>query len=113
MLVSIVSHLTDNVIQPRLKNTEVDGVPVEASEPEALTPKQNKALRWTFILTLLGILLLIAMLVPGSSPVRDAQSKPALSAAPVMQSVLLLRLLAGFLYDFMLGGCQRFNVAID
>lgn len=107
LIVGIAWYLTDKVIEPRLKDVEVDGNPNDIPKFEDLSPKQTKALRAATINMLLGIVALIAILVPESSPMRDAQGSLTSFSAPVMQSIVplifLLFLLPGVVYGFMSG----------
>jgi len=117
LIVGIAWYLTDKVIEPRLKDTEVDGDPNEIPKIEELSEKQSKALRWASLSMLLGIIVLIAILVPESSPMRDAEGKLTSFAAPVMQSIVplifLLFLLPGVVYGFMSGTYSTTKDMID
>ncbi|MFC3093322.1 AbgT family transporter [Alteromonas sediminis] len=117
LIVGIAWYLTDKVIEPRLKDTEVDGDPNEIPKIEELTDKQSKALRWASLSMLVGIIVLIAILIPETSPLRDAEGKLTSFAAPVMQSIVplifLLFLLPGVVYGFMSGTYQTTKDMID
>ena len=117
LIVGIAWYLTDKVIEPRLKDVEVDGNPNDIPKFEDLSPKQTKALRAATITMLLGIVALIAILVPESSPMRDAQGSLTSFSAPVMQSIVplifLLFLLPGVVYGFMSGSYSTTKDMID
>ncbi|MDM7859971.1 AbgT family transporter [Alteromonas sp. ASW11-36] len=117
LIVSIAWYLTDKVIEPRLKDVEVDGDPADIPKFEDLSPKQTKALRAATITMLLGIAALIAILVPETSPMRDSEGQLTSFAAPVMQSIVplifLLFLLPGVVYGFMSGTYTTTKDMID
>lgn len=110
IIISIAWYLTDKVIEPRLADVEIDGDTNEIPKFEELDKKQSKALRVASIVMLLGIGALIAILVPDTSPMRDANVQLTSFAAPVMQSIVplifLLFLLPGVVYGFMSGAYQ-------
>ena len=117
LIVSIAWYLTDKVIEPRLKDVEVDGDPADIPKFEELSPKQTKALRAATITMLLGVAALVAILVPESSPMRDAEGQLTSFAAPVMQSIVplifLLFLLPGVVYGYMSGTYKSTKDMID
>ena len=117
LIVGIAWYLTDRVIEPRLKDVEVDGNPNDIPKFEELSAKQTKALRAATITMLLGIVALIAILLPDSSPMRDAQGSLTSFSAPVMQSIVplifLLFLLPGVVYGFMSGSYSTTKDMID
>jgi para-aminobenzoyl-glutamate transporter family len=117
LIVSIAWYLTDKVIEPRLKNVEVDGDPADIPKFEELNTQQTKALRWATLSMLAGIGLLIAILVPETSPMRDPEGKLTTFAAPVMQSIVpiifLLFLLPGVVYGYVSGTYKSTKDMID
>jgi len=106
-VIGIAWYLTDRVIEPRLQNVEVDGDPAEIPKFEELDEQQTKALRWGTATLVLGMVLLVAVLWPESSPLRDADGNLATFAAPVMQSIVpiifLLFLFPGVVYGYVSG----------
>ncbi|MEQ3653249.1 MAG: AbgT family transporter, partial [Glaciecola sp.] len=64
LIVGIAWYLTDKVIEPRLKDVEVDGDPKDIPKFEDLSKKQVKALRVASLAMLAGIGILIAVLIP-------------------------------------------------
>lgn len=117
LVISIAWYLTDKVIEPRLKNVEVDGNPNDIPKFEELNAKQTKALRWASLSMLFGLGVLIAVLVPESSPMRDANGSLTTFAAPVMQSIVpiifLLFLLPGVVYGYVSGNYTNTKDMID
>ncbi|GBL05815.1 AbgT family transporter [Glaciecola sp. KUL10] len=117
LIVSIAWYLTDKVIEPRLQNVEVDGDPNDIPKFEELNAQQTKALRWASFSMLVGIGLLVAVLLPETSPMRDADGKLTTFAAPVMQSIVpiifLLFLLPGVVYGYVSGTYTSTKNMID
>lgn len=107
LIVSIAWYLTDKVIEPRLKDVKVDGNSSDIPKFEELSKKQIKALRVSSFVMLMGIVGLVAILVPESSPMRDANGALTSFQAPIMQSIVpiifLLFLLPGVVYGYMAG----------
>ncbi|MFC3120816.1 AbgT family transporter [Agaribacter flavus] len=117
LIISIAWYLTDKVIEPRLKNVEVDGDPSEIPKFEVLNEKQKKALRWASLSMLLGIIVLVAVTLPESSPMRDPKGNLTTFAAPIMQSIVpiifLLFLLPGVVYGYLSGAYSSTKDIID
>ena len=117
LIVGIGWYITDKVIEPRLKDVEVDGDPNDIPKFDELTPKQSKALRTASLVMLAGIIALVIILIPETSPMRDAEGNLTTSASPVMQSIVplifLLFLLPGVVYGYMSGTYSSTKDMID
>lgn len=117
LIVGIAWYLTDKVVEPRLQNVEVDGDPKEIPKFVELNKVQTKALRAASLTMLLGIFVLVAVLVPENSPMRDPQGALTSFSAPVMQSIVpiifLLFLLPGVVYGYMSGVYRTTKDMID
>ncbi len=95
LIIGLGWFLTDRVIEPRLRNVEIDGDVQDMPKMEALGPQERKGLVGG-LLTLLGALILLALVsVPQSSPMRSPagykltpQSLERLRAAGVQEDVL-------------------------
>jgi para-aminobenzoyl-glutamate transporter family len=107
LIVGIAWYITDKVVEPRLKAVEVDGDPNDIPKFDVLSKKQARALRFASLAMLFGFAVLIAILLPESSPMRDAEGSLTSFSAPIMQSIVplifLLFLLPGVVYGFMSG----------
>lgn len=110
-------YLTDKVVEPRLKDTPIDGDPAEIPKFESLTPKQLTALRAAGWVMLVGIGLLIAILWPADSPMRSAEGELTSFSAPIMRSIVplifLLFLVPGVVYGVMSGTFKTTKDIID
>jgi len=117
VIISLAWYLTDKIIEPRLKDVAVDGDPNEIPKFEDLNPVQTKALRYASLTMLAGIVGLIAILYPETSPLRDANGELTTFAAPVMQSIVpiifLLFLIPGVVYGYMSGTYSSTKDMID
>nr|WP_136252077.1 AbgT family transporter [Ningiella ruwaisensis] len=117
VVILIAWYLTDKVIEPRLQNVEVDGDPAEIPKFDELDAQQTKALRWATATLLLGIVALVLVLIPETSPMRDANGALTSFQAPVMQSIVpiifLLFLLPGVVYGYISGTYKSTKDMID
>ncbi len=71
LIISIGWYLTDRVIEPRLKNVEVDGDAAEMPTMEILGDRERKGLIAGLITIVLGIAVLVAVSAPADSPMRS------------------------------------------
>lgn len=117
LIVSIGWYLTDKIIEPRLKDVEVDGDPNEIPRFDELNPKQTRALKFASWTMLAGIIALVFILMPNDSPMRDSNGELTSFSAPIMQSIVplifLLFLLPGVVYGYMSGTFKTSKDMID
>ncbi|MCC2615192.1 AbgT family transporter [Aestuariibacter halophilus] len=117
LIVGIGWYLTDKVIEPRLKDVEIDGDPNEIPKFDELNEQQSKALRWASWTMVAGIVALVAILYPSDSPMRSPDGQLTSFAAPVMQSIVplifLLFLLPGVVYGYVSGTFKSTKDMID
>jgi len=110
-------YLTDKVVEPRLKDTAIDGDPNEIPKFESLTTQQLKALRVASWVMLGGIVLLVAILWPADSPMRSPDGELTSFSAPVMRSIVplifLLFLVPGVVYGILSGTFKSSKDIID
>jgi aminobenzoyl-glutamate transport protein len=103
-------YITDRVVEPRLKRTEVDGDTSQAPSMNELNPKERRALRGSLLAMLLGIVLLVISVWPLTSPWRTPEGVLAASTAPLMQSIVplifVLFLIPGVVYGYLAGTVQ-------
>lgn len=117
LVVGIGWYLTDKVIEPRLKGVEVDGDPADIPKFDELNAKQTKALKYASLSMLGGLIALVAILYPDSSPFRAPTGELTSFTAPIMQSIVpiifLLFLLPGVVFGFMSGTFTSSKDMID
>jgi aminobenzoyl-glutamate transport protein len=106
-VVGVGWYLTDKVIEPRLRNTAVDGDDLNAHAMTDLTTKERRGLRAGMLAMVIGIGLLIAAVYPQDSPLRSAQGEITAFSAPIMQSIVplifLLFIIPGTIYGYVAG----------
>jgi aminobenzoyl-glutamate transport protein len=98
VIIAIGWFLTDKIIEPRLRNTPIDGDPAQLPPPmEAMTPAERRGLGYAIIAILIAIAAFVFTLLPASSPWRAAADagegiagQLTVSQAPVMQSIVAL-----------------------
>lgn len=99
--------LTDKFIEPRLKQTAIDGDPAELPKMDALSDKERRGLRYAGVSMLISTALLIGSLLPADSAWRAADGSLAAAAAPLMQSIVglifLFFLIPGVVYGYAAG----------
>lgn len=99
--------LTDRVVEPRLRNTPIDGDPEGLPRLERLNRAERRGLIAGGLALAIGILLLMLAAAPVDSPLRSPQGELTASAAPLMQSIVplifLLFLIPGVAYGYAAG----------
>ncbi len=107
LIVVLGWFLTDRVVEPRLRSTELDGDLSDLPTMEALEPAERRGLRAALIAMGLGIALLIITALPSGSAWRDPGGVLTSGAAPLMQSIVplifLLFLIPGVVYGVVAG----------
>ncbi|MEM6639770.1 MAG: AbgT family transporter [Pseudomonadota bacterium] len=107
LIVSLGWFITDKVVEPRLKDTELDGDLTDLPTMDALTPREKSALLYAFGSMVVATLLLVVTALPATSPWRSPGGDLTVSAAPLMQSIVplifLLFLLPGVVYGIAAG----------
>ena len=90
IIVGLGWYLTEKVVEPRLKDTEVDGDAEDLPEMHDLAPNERRGLRWSLWSMLIGILLLIGTAWPEGSAWRDSNGELFTGAAAMMRSIVAL-----------------------
>lgn len=108
VVIAIGWWLTDKVIEPRLKNTEIDGDTDDIPTIDEVTPRDRKAFYAASATMGVLILLLVLAVLPEGSALRDAETgEIAVAAAPLMQSIVPLIFLffwiPGMVHGFISG----------
>jgi aminobenzoyl-glutamate transport protein len=107
LIIGLGWWLTDRVVEPRIKGTQIDGDEEDLPEVHDLKDEERKGLRWALIVMLLGLAGLVVTLIPDGSPWRDANGDLASFSAPIMRSIValifLLFLLPGIVFGYVSG----------
>ncbi len=116
LIIGIGWYITDRVIEPRLKDTPVDGDPADMPRMDSLTPEESRGLRAGLLAMLLGIGVLVALSAPATSPLRSPTGDLTAFSAPLMQSIVplifLLFLIPGLVHGYVSGTFKTSKDAI-
>ncbi len=100
-------YITDKIIEPRLKSSEVDGNTDELPAFDQATGKEKKAFLIATGVMLAGLALLAYVASLDTSPLRSKDGNLADFSAPIMQSIVplifLLFWIPGAVYGFVAG----------
>ena len=117
VIVLIGTILTDRVIEPRLARTPVDGDAEAPPEMDSLTAKEKKSFYTATGVAMLGLLLLVLVLIPETSPLRGPNGELSSFSAPIMRSIVplifLLFWVPGMVYGYMSGKFSNSKEMID
>ncbi len=107
LIVGLGWFLTDKVVEPRLRSSELDGDLQDLPTMEALEDNERKGLRSALIAMLLAIVLVVVTAWPGDSAWRSVDGVLTSGAAPLMRSIVplifLFFLLPGVVYGISSG----------
>ncbi|MEJ2516318.1 MAG: AbgT family transporter [Gammaproteobacteria bacterium] len=107
LIVGLGWFLTDRVVEPRLRDTRLDGDLEDLPSMEALTQAEQRALRWALLSMVAGLVILAVTAIPAGSPWRDAEGGLAGFGSPLMQAIVplifLLFLIPGLVYGYVSG----------
>ncbi len=90
LIIGLGWYLTDKVIEPRLKNVELDGDLEDLPRMHALDANERKGLRISLLALLAGVVFMVVTAWPADSAWRDADGSLATGAAPIMASIVSL-----------------------
>lgn len=100
-------YITDKIVEPRLKDTPVDGDKDELPVMEELGKNERRAFWIASAVMLFGVLLLVLAVLPADSPMRTPDGRWDDFRAPIMQSIVplifLLFMLPGVTYGYLAG----------
>jgi len=115
VIILIGWFLTDRVVEPRLRRTEVDGDPEEMPKMQTLSRREAKACWISLGVVLVGLIGLTLWALPGDSalraPIAEGQTAGSLTSyqpmAPMMGSlvplIFLFFLIPGIVYGYLAG----------
>ena len=107
VIVAIGWYITDKIIEPRLAKTAIDDDAEEAPDMGSFTEIESKAFSRAGWAMVAGIALLVAVLIPETSPLRSPSGEIAAFNAPVMQSIVplifILFVIPGIIYGKVAG----------
>lgn len=107
VVVAIGWFITDRIIEPRLKNTVVDGEISELPVMEDVTPRESVSFWWATLAMVLGMAVFVLWAWPVDSTLRDAEGNLSSFQSPLMKSIVplifLLTALPGVVFGFLSG----------
>ena len=117
LIIGLGWWITDRIVEPRVADTPIDGNAEDLPDLHDLKPEERKGLRWALFAMLLGIAILVATLVPETSPWRDANGELVSFGAPIMQSIValifFLFLIPGIVFGYVAGTMKGIKDVID
>lgn len=118
LIIALGWLVTDRLVEPRLnRTTPVDSDAEEAPEMSSTSGKERKAFWVAMAVMAVGLAILVAVLVPADSPMRDAEGSLNSFRAPIMQSIVplifLLFLLPGVAYGYVAGVFKKSKDMVD
>ena len=117
LIIGLGWWITDRIVEPRVADTPIDGNAEDLPELHDLKPEERKGLRWALFAMLLGIVILVATLVPETSPWRDANGELVTFQAPIMRSIValifFLFLIPGIVFGYVAGTMKGIKDVID
>ena len=117
LIILVGWFLTDKVIEPRLKNTQVDGDPASLPKLDALTDAERKGLRYATLSMLISGLLLIWSASGADSAWRGTDGTLTSATAPLMQSIVgiifVFFLIPGVVYGYASGSAKNHRSIIQ
>ncbi len=107
LVIAIGWFLTDKVIEPRLRDTEVDGEDLDQMKMAELGAKEKRGLLAGLIAMVIGVVILVLVASPTTSPLRAADGSLTNFSAPIMRSIVplifLLFIIPGAVYGYVAG----------
>jgi aminobenzoyl-glutamate transport protein len=109
--------ITDRIVEPRIKATEIDGDAEDLPEMHDLADNERKGLRWALIAMVIGIVVLVATALPEGSAWRAADGNLTSSTAPMMRAIVslifLLFLVPGVVFGIVSGSMKSSKDMIE
>jgi len=117
LIILVGWFLTDKVIEPRLKNTQVDGDPASLPKLDTLTDAERKGLRYATLSMLVSGLLLVWSASGADSAWRGTDGLLTSATAPLMQSIVgiifVFFLIPGVVYGYASGSAKDHRAIVQ
>jgi aminobenzoyl-glutamate transport protein len=117
IIISLGWYITDKIVEPRIKATEIDGDAEDLPEMHDLADNERKGLRWALVAMVLGIILLIVTALPEGSAWRATDGRLTASTAPMMRAIVslifLLFLVPGVVFGIVSGSMKSSKDMIE
>jgi aminobenzoyl-glutamate transport protein len=107
IVVLIGWFITDRIIEPRLKNTVIDGEVSELPVMEEVTKKESTSFWWASLVTVLFMGLFVYWAMGSDSALRDPNGSLSSFQSPLMKSIVplifLVTVIPGVVFGFLSG----------
>ncbi len=107
IVVLIGWYITDRIIEPRLKGTEIDGEVSELPVMEEVTKRESTSFWWATLAMVVFSALFVLWALPGDSALRDPEGSLSTFQSPLMRSIVplifLLTLVPGVVFGYLSG----------
>ena len=117
LIVGLGWLLTDRVIEPRLSKSPVDADAEAPPQMDTLNSREKKSFLVATGVAILGLLLLVLILIPETSPLRGPNGELSSFSAPIMRSIVPLSVLLfwvpGMVYGYVSGNFANSKDMID
>ena len=117
LIIGLGWYITDKIVEPRIKATEIDGDADDLPEMHDLSESERKGLRWSLIAMVVGTVIMIITALPQDSAWRAADGGLTASTAPMMRSIVslifLLFLLPGVVFGVVSGSMKSSKDMIE
>ena len=117
LIILVGWFLTDKVIEPRLKNTQVDGDPASLPKLDALTDAERRGLRYASLSMMVSGLLLFWSASGADSAWRGTDGLLTSATAPLMQSIVgiifVFFLIPGVVYGYTSGSTKNHRAIVQ
>ena len=117
LIIGLGWYITDKIVEPRIKATEIDGDADDLPEMHDLSESERKGLRWSLIAMVVGTGIMIITALPQDSAWRAADGGLTASTAPMMRSIVslifLLFLVPGVVFGIVSGSMKSSKDMIE
>ena len=117
LIIGLGWFLTDKVVEPRLRNTPLDGNLEDLPKMEPLEPAERRALRWALLSMFVTLVVIGVTTLPGGSAWRDPAGNLAGPTAPLMRSIVplifLLFVIPGIVFGYVSGSFKTHRDVIQ
>ena len=118
LIIALGWVITDKIIEPRLnRTTPIDSDIDEAEDMESISANEKKAFLWSTLTMIAGLIVLVLVVLPADSPMRDANGSLNSFQAPIMQSIVplifLLFLIPGVVFGYITGKFKKSKDMVD
>ena len=118
LIVALGWAITDLIVEPRLnRTTPIDDDAEGSPQMDTVDPVERKGFIWSTLTLVAGLVVLVLVLLPADSPMRDASGSLNSFSAPIMQSIVplifLLFLIPGVVFGYVTGKFRNSKDMVD